>query len=133
MTIETPAQALIDAASDGIGNEQMLAAIHLLGHHDGGYWLRRFLTPDEGPQYDLFGESWSEVVQLDEKGRSHLGWDRIGELLEEDAFKASSSQKAILSVAVSLTGHYRVDLQRIVTLLDDQQMRLVNEALANAT
>jgi hypothetical protein len=114
---------LADALLDGIGNEEMRAATRLLGAHRDGYWLRRFNNDDA---LRVVGRliDWSDGVPC-------LDWDAVQRLFIDRpaAFKASSSEMAILYFATSLVGRCAIQLSAVMRPLDEQEAGLVIRAL----
>ncbi|WP_327170012.1 hypothetical protein [Streptomyces subrutilus] len=124
---------LLSEVIDGIGNEQMIAASRLLARHDEGFWLRRFLDDPRDSHDGVVEIPNSDNCQTYHGGPvRHLDWMRIGERLRMGTFEASSSEEAILAVAASLVGHHEINLRRILSMLDGDQVDLVTRAIAEA-
>ncbi|HEX2301781.1 MAG TPA: hypothetical protein VHH34_25305 [Pseudonocardiaceae bacterium] len=108
---------------DAAGSLPQAAAIELLIAH--GHWLRRdpFLTCITFHPADAAGPAVAIPA-----------WAAVGVLLdyaEEGGLPDTDSQRAVLGVAASLGGGYRVDL-RDVTLCDPRTVVLVSQASLTA-
>ncbi|MEU9849220.1 hypothetical protein [Streptomyces sp. NPDC047985] len=127
----TGGAAIAESLLRGIGNENWQAATRLLGEHRDGYWLRRFLTDEPAVLSGLWGSP--ELITSTDADSPSIDWEVVGAKLAANAGnwpKASSSESAILQVAASLMGKWRVDLLRVVHVLDDAELRLVLRTLA---
>ncbi|MGW7008519.1 hypothetical protein ACWGCW_38515 [Streptomyces sp. NPDC054933] len=99
-------------------------ATQLLGKHSGGYWLRRFCVPaaDDHPGLGY-------VLALQRTPVSVSWWHVCALLQDREPFKQSA---AMLEIAASIAGPHRVNLRSALQLLDDQERRLVLDAVAEA-
>ncbi|MFH8411276.1 hypothetical protein ACH4FX_41905 [Streptomyces sp. NPDC018019] len=131
----TMGEQLADSLLQGVDNEQMRAATKLLGRHQDGYWLRRFLSEEEseaGPfaRIDRAGTqpsiNWFGVA-------THLIGNTVGGALTHTPIVGSRSELAVLSIASSLAGGTPVELREVLAPLDDGELRLVLRALQEAT
>jgi hypothetical protein len=113
----TPA-ALTDALLGAADTPTRRAVIVLLAEHD--YWLRRIALhhPD--------------LVRTDDGVPFELDWRALGRLVDEGTLIASTSQLAILELAVSLRQARPVDLGRALAALGTANAADAVRAVATA-
>ncbi|MBT2542686.1 hypothetical protein J7E99_18680 [Streptomyces sp. ISL-44] len=125
MTGEQLAERLLH----GVDSEPTRAAARLLGAHRNGYWLRRFLK-DEW----VFASAAEGPVIVRSGRYLRLDWDEIALLMQfrPSMFKASSSELAVLQVAVSLMSRCPVQLGDVTRAVEDKEFRLILRAQEEA-
>lgn len=108
-----------------VDNEPVRAATRLLGSHQDGFWLRRFA--EDRQLEDAAGRPLT-----DKTGR--IDWDALARLMRTPRWsrRASSSEVAVLEVAVSLAGDCAVNLRQIVQAVDETEFQLLLRALQEA-
>ena len=123
---ELAGKLLADVRGD---DQQVRAAVRLLGAYRDGYWLRRFVE-------DAALAAAADHPLVHRSGwHPSVDWDGVGLLLlaaGSPVHKASGGDRAVLEFAASLVGRYAVQLHGVVRALEDGDRQLVLEALGEA-
>ncbi|MET9609386.1 hypothetical protein ABZZ17_30715 [Streptomyces sp. NPDC006512] len=109
----------------GVSDEHMRAATRLLGSHQDGLWLRRFA--EDGELEDAAGRQLIART-------GGIDWDALARLMRTPGWsnRATSSEAAMLEVAVSLVGDCAVNLRQVLRVVDDAEFQLLLRALGEA-
>ena len=113
----------------GVGNERMRAATRLLGAHRGGLWLQRLLEQE----VEILLATDRSVI---DRGGAHpsVDWSALGQLMlsRPGVLRFSTSEWAVLEVAVSLVSSCAVQLGDVVQAVSEDDVRLILGALEEA-
>ena len=112
------------------------AALDLLRHGCGGFWMRRrdFL----GSCIDIVADGWTTVgpagitsLHAEIRPCAAVRWERVGDLLAAGG-SAGAKKQSLLAVAASLMGICTGSLREITAGLDSDTLALVAAALLQA-
>ncbi|MFI1585533.1 hypothetical protein [Embleya sp. NPDC020630] len=97
----------------------MHAAVGLLAAHRRGFWLDELLDPDS---LLAAAVTWKD-------GRPWVEWNTVGELIDR-GLPQSSGELAVLAVAASIGGDYRVNLRQAMRAMSDRDTRALVATLS---